>query len=133
MSTRTELNRAYRTALLLTGSNIGAEFAVTQAIEQDPVVMGNAVAAALSWRGPADPVPPSRQPLLQSVFALPRLQRQCYVLRILEGLSAGECARLLGLSAAEVDAIAADAATTQATLASVATGPVPYAVALGMA
>jgi hypothetical protein len=104
------LKRAYRAALLLTASPRGAEFAVARAIETDSSALRRqTLIAALAWAGPAE-LGACEAPELRRVMALPRVQRHCYVLRLLERLPATHCARLLELSPAGIDAAAAQAA-----------------------
>ena len=110
MASTTELTRAYRTALLLTASTRGAEAAVTRAIDQGcSAILRNTIVAALAWSGPADAAGCATPPL-GWVLTLPRAQRQCFVLRILEGLPAGRCGALLEMSPDEVNRAATNVA-----------------------
>ena len=110
------INRALRTAHLLTASMRQAENAVLEAIhsfdparETEEMLFRHALKAAI--QGP-DEASASNQPEsagsvpareLQAVLNLSPNLRRCFVLRILAGLSRQACARLLGLSAHRVD------------------------------
>ena len=116
MVATTELTRAYRAALLLTASTRGAEAAVTRAIDKGcSAILRNTIVAALDWRGPADAASCAAPPL-GWVLTLPRAQRQCFVLRVLEGLPAGRCGALLEMSPDEVNRAAANVAAAHRAL-----------------
>ena len=111
-----EISRAYQLALLLTRSAEGAMCAVEQAIEHGSHedLLRSTVAVAANWVGPVDPVCKELPHVIRRVMSLPRMQRHCYVLRILEGMSAGECASLLNLEPHDVNSIAGTAAVALA-------------------
>jgi DNA-directed RNA polymerase specialized sigma24 family protein len=115
------LDRAFLTAHLLTGSFQQAEEAALDAIdswrpEEEPeeVLHQNVLDAAA--RAPVEPNPgnpgPSGSCLPDELNAILRLApqlRRCFVLRILAGLPAKACARLLGLHSDLVDRYTCDA------------------------
>ena len=117
--------RIYRVVLLLTGSVRRAECAVRDAVQdRDPdcesasALLWEAVAAATRRRHDEhEPVPCAVPAPLRAVTALPPKLRNCFVLRILEGLPADACAPVLQLSPREVNSAAAEAAQALAILA----------------
>ena len=105
------LDMAFRTALLLTGDTIGAEMAVTRAIDgcealSPDGLLIEAVRSAVGRRtklsnGPyeVDGLPVE----LRRLFMLQPLLRHCFVLRILVRLSPEDCAELLEISITECE------------------------------
>ena len=123
------LEKAFITAMLLTGSVSMAEAAVLHAIgEQDnragsgPSLLCRTVSASLKTpsymrllslqelESARNAVPAN----LRTVMLLPRLPRQCFVLSILLSLPRRECALLLKISAAEVGSYSGAAASVLA-------------------
>jgi DNA-directed RNA polymerase specialized sigma24 family protein len=104
------LDQAFLTAHLLTGSSQQAEEATLHAIdswrpgeEPEGVLFQNVLDAALRApveSNPADSYLPNE---LKKVLRLAPQLRRCFVLRILAGLPAKACARLLGLHSDAVD------------------------------
>ncbi len=108
------VHRMFLTALLLTGSTAGAEYAVQEGVT-------NADSAALSCDAVFDAVVlsaiatrpaglPQREielrhlpAELHGVLLLPPELRQLYVLRLLLGLSVSQCSQLLSLDFREVE------------------------------
>src|SRR5215472_435825 len=107
------VSRAFLTSYLLSGSVEQAEGIVLDAIDsfdpdthsEDAFVQG-AIEAVV--QGNLRRTGPVERKLflpreLQSVLNLSNNLRQCFVLRVLAGLSAKSCVRLLGISAKKVD------------------------------
>jgi DNA-directed RNA polymerase specialized sigma24 family protein len=115
------LDRAFLTAHLLTGSFQQAEEATLDAIdswrpgeEPEGVLFQNVLDAAA--RAPVEPNPNNPDPSasylpneLKAVLRLAPQLRRCFVLRILAGLPAKACARLLGLHLEVVEQYTCDA------------------------
>jgi len=105
------VERALRTAYLLTASVQQAEGAVLEAIDGfDPdrdtneALFRNAIRAAIQRRSSRSQSAESFEPLeLRAVLGLPEDLRRCFVLRVLVGLSRPACARLLHLDAGAVN------------------------------
>lgn len=108
------VRRAFLTAILLTGSQERAEATLMETIRlwhtTEPLVLSRVAIRALtdgvnrsagiaSLSDAAAIVPRE----LRSVLDLPESARQCYVLRILNGLSRDDCADLLRVSSSEID------------------------------
>ena len=105
------LDVAFRTALLLTGDTRTAEAAVVHGIgvceDLSPGgLLTEAIKSAVrrrtkSWDGPheVECLPPE----LRRLFMLQPLPRNCFVLRVLVGLSPEVCAELLEVSVTEFE------------------------------
>jgi DNA-directed RNA polymerase specialized sigma24 family protein len=101
--------RTFITALLLSGNTAGAEDAVLDGIgssgsrenSRDELLDG-AVRRALQQEESGD-VASWLPPELQRVLLLPRQLRQCFVLRVLIGLTGERCASLLGMDVKSVE------------------------------
>ncbi len=117
--------RIYRVVLLLTGSVRRAECAVRDAGQDRRPGLRVGLRTPLGGGGrchPAghdehEPAPCAVPAPLRAVTALPPKLRNCFVLRILEGLPADACAPVLQLSPCEVNSAAAEAAQALAILA----------------
>jgi len=105
-----DLDRAYVTALLLTGSAEAAEGAVLAgitAMEEDNLSgesllwesIGASIAIATSGNREIE-LPPA----LRRVVCLPRRLRDAFVLRVLVNVPLGVCARILDTNVNQVDA-----------------------------
>ena len=105
MTITDDLNRAYWLALLLTANQRAAEAAVISALDEGGrrSLLHNTVSAALASSTAATPDAICVEPELHAVLRLPAIQRQVYVLRMLEAMSADECSDWLSLSKEEVD------------------------------
>jgi hypothetical protein len=114
--TNEELNRAFLTTLLLTGSAKQAEVAILDAISEmrpeescDGLFLDALRAAVrLEAQAPARVEEPGYVPAilpleLQRVLHLPLDLRRCFVLRVLVGLPREECSRLLQVDSQHVD------------------------------
>ena len=106
---REAIERAFVTAHLLTASARVAEDVTIQAIESwNPreesweLLFDNVVRGALR-AGIVQPSDPSSSEELNAVLLLPPRLRRCFVLRILAGLPARACARLLRTSQRRVE------------------------------
>jgi hypothetical protein len=124
---------SFTTALLLAGTAPAAEAAVLSSIEQlncgdnlpDTLLRGSVIAALAAQpvvdRGQASGLLPEA---LGRVLRLARVQRQCYVLRILLGWPSEECARFVAMDSGRVDDHACEAAQALALMVPIETaGP----------
>lgn len=116
-SMREAAGRAFITAFLLTGNAGSAEAAVLKSIgfmncvdASGEELFQGTVSAKIETDelpGPRQPEPGSAFEMLpvelQRVLQLPRRIRQCFVLRVLVGLSREVCARLLSFDGRQVD------------------------------
>ena len=132
------LDMAFRTALLLTGNKRTAEAAVMDGIGscEDLSHRGllvEAVRSTIRRRTKSANVPDALEllpPELHRLFMLQPLSRDCFVLRILVGLSPEVCAELLAVSITEFEDTVC-AALNQLPLLSFSTvlaDPIPTAV-----
>jgi hypothetical protein len=106
------LEEAFRAALLLTGSMEAAEYAVLGGIaalesgdNAGDILLVETAKAVIQWR--ADFPTQSESALsrhpreLQRVVRLAPISRDCFMLRVLLGIKAGTCSRILGLGTDE--------------------------------
>ena len=128
------LDRAFRTALLLTGDTRTAEMAVTRAIDACEAlspggILIEAVRSAVRRRTKLSNSPYEVDGLpieIQRLFMLQPLLRHCFVLRILVGLFPEVCAELLEISIAEFEDAVYAALTELTLLRSPKTQPIRY-------
>jgi DNA-directed RNA polymerase specialized sigma24 family protein len=105
------LDMAFRTALLLAGNTKTAEASVMDGIStcEDLSHRGlliEAVRSTIRRRTKSADAPDALEllpPELRRLFMLQPLSRDCFVLRILAGLSPEVCAELLGVSVTELE------------------------------
>jgi hypothetical protein len=109
------LGEAYRAALVLTGSTEVAENAVLNGIAASECghiaddVLRETVSSAIQQRTASSVQvrqPPSHFPLeLRRLFLLAPISRDCFVLRVLLGMTVGTCSRILHLGIAEIEEV----------------------------
>jgi hypothetical protein len=121
--TEEAMDRAYITALLLTGSRQGAEAAVLEGIrtmEQDDVLsdalLQATLTASVAWPAEQEGDVSSLPPELRRVLGLPPDLRRCYVLRVLAGLPRDVCAGMLNTGIHHIDELVCAAARALAGL-----------------
>ncbi|MFZ0589735.1 MAG: hypothetical protein WAM39_04590 [Bryobacteraceae bacterium] len=112
MTVETHVREAFLAALMLTGTIEAAECAVSDAITAlgcagavDELLVA-AAKCAIQLRDeclPQAEIPSSLPPELQRLFLLPRVSRNCFVLRMLMGLTAEMSSQILSLHKDEVD------------------------------
>jgi hypothetical protein len=125
------LSSSFMTALLLAGTAPAAEAAVLSSIERlscrtdmvEALLRGSVEAALAAPPSPPDigQATPRLPEELGRVLNLSRVQRQCYVLRIMLGWPSEECARLVAMDGWNVDSYACEAAQALARMVSVET------------
>jgi hypothetical protein len=108
------LNKAFLTAVLLSGSVASAEAAVLASIrllDDRESLLETAMIEAIAASTDGDESARALLPVeLRRVLDLPMLNRHCYVLRVLVGLRRAGCARILRLEAVRVDEVICAAA-----------------------
>ncbi len=126
------LDVAFRTALLLTGDTRTAEAAVMHGICEDLSPGGlltEAIKSAVRRRTKSSDGPHEVEclpPELRRLFMLQPLPRNCFVLRVLVGLSPEVCAELLEVSVTEFENAVYRALTQLPLLCSQRAQPIRY-------
>ena len=113
VETTRAINQAFRAALLLIGTNTGAESAVLEGIQSmsgasspKETLLRETVRCALRYNAIPDRQSDDLAQLpaeLQCVGLLPKTARQCFILRIFLGYDRESCSQLLHVSLEEID------------------------------
>jgi DNA-directed RNA polymerase specialized sigma24 family protein len=130
----TALDMAFRTALLLAGNTKTAEASVMDGIDayadlSHRGLLIEAVRSTIRRRTKSEDASDALEllpPELRRLFMLQPLSRDCFVLRILAGLSPGVCAELLDVSIAELEDAVCAALNQLPLLSSSAVWPIRY-------